>query len=102
MDSAWVLYRNVKLTSPPARFVPFAIFVSAATIVLLLALCVLFHFRFEITAKVLNWISRLFFGLKKANPISTRIELGCLGLDGILWLGKITAMVPPIQSLRDG
>jgi len=28
----------------------------------------------------------LLFGLKKANPISTRIELGCLGLDGILWL----------------
>jgi hypothetical protein len=33
--------RNVKLTCPPlARFIPFAIFVCAATIVLLLALCV--------------------------------------------------------------
>ena len=37
---------------------------------------------------------RLLFGLKKANPISTRIELGCLGLDGLLWLGKIDASAP--------
>jgi len=54
------------VTNDLTRFIPFAIFVSAATIVLLLAL--------------------LLFGLRKANPISTRIELGCLGLDGILWL----------------
>jgi len=59
-------FQGVLLTNDLTRFIPFAIFVSAATIVLLLAL--------------------LLFGLKKANPISTRIELGCLGLDGILWL----------------
>lgn len=31
---------------------------------------------------------RLAFGLwKERNPISTRVELGCLGLAGTLWLG---------------
>lgn len=59
-------FHTILLTNDLTRFIPFAIFVSAATIVLLLAL--------------------LLFGLKKANPISTRIELGCLGLDGVLWL----------------
>jgi hypothetical protein len=59
-------FHGILTTNDLTRFIPFAIFVSAATIVLLLAL--------------------LLFGLKKANPISTRIELGCLGLDGILWL----------------
>lgn len=30
----------------------------------------------------------LAFGLwKERNPISTRVELGCLGLAGTLWLG---------------
>ena len=92
--------QDVKLTSRLARFIPFAIFVSAATIVLLLALSVPFHFGFASQQGILNLISRLLFGLKKANPISTRIELGCLGLDGILWLGKFTATMSPIQSLR--
>jgi len=59
-------FNGILTTNDLTRFIPFAIFVSAATIVLLLAL--------------------LLFGLKKANPITTRIELGCLGLDGILWL----------------
>jgi len=59
-------FHGVLTTNDLTRFIPFAIFVCAATIVLLLAL--------------------LLFGLKKANPITTRIELGCLGLDGILWL----------------
>jgi len=38
--------RDVKLTTLLARFIPFAIFVSATTIVLLLALYVPFHFIF--------------------------------------------------------
>jgi hypothetical protein len=59
-------FHGLLLTNDLTRFIPFAIFVSAATIVLLLAL--------------------LLFGLKKANPISTRIELACLALDGLLWL----------------
>jgi hypothetical protein len=59
-------FHGILLTNDLTRFIPFAIFVSATTIVLLLAL--------------------LLFGLKRANPISTRIELGCLGLDGVLWL----------------
>lgn len=46
---------------------PFAIFVCSASLLLLLAL--------------------LGFGLwRDRNPISTRLELGCLGLLGILWL----------------
>jgi len=61
-----VHFNGVLTTNDLTRFIPFAIFVSAATLVLLLAL--------------------LLFGLKKANPISTRIELGCLALDGLLWL----------------
>lgn len=40
--------RDVKLTPLSARFIPFAIFVSAATIVLLLALSVPFHFGFSL------------------------------------------------------
>ena len=46
--------RDVKLTCPLARFVPFAIFVSAATIVLLLALSVLFHFQICSIPGILN------------------------------------------------
>ena len=46
-----------------------------------------------IAARILNQIFRLLFGLRRANPISTRAELGCLGLDGILWLGKITTTI---------
>lgn len=59
-------FHGILLTNDLTRFIPFAIFVSAATIVLILAL--------------------LLFGIKRVNPISTRIELGCLGLDGLLWL----------------
>jgi hypothetical protein len=59
-------FHGILTTNDLTRFIPFAIFVSAATVILLLAL--------------------LLFGLRRANPISTRAELGCLGLDGILWL----------------
>ena len=93
VGSVW----NVRLTSPLARFIPFAIFVSAATIVLLLALYVPFHMRFAFPPGFSTKFSRLLFGLKKANPISTRVELGCLGLDGILWLGKNTATIPRVR-----
>lgn len=52
-----------------ARFVPFAIFVCSASVLIILAL--------------------LGFGFwRERNPISTRIELGCLGLTGVLWLGE--------------
>lgn len=92
---------DVKLTPLSARFIPFAIFVSATTIVLLLALYVPFHLAFALGQGSHPDFSRLLFGLKKANPISTRIELGCLALDGLLWLGKITTPIPFIQFLRD-
>ncbi|TFY60141.1 hypothetical protein EVJ58_g5328 [Rhodofomes roseus] len=50
-----------------AHFVPFAIFVCCVSVLIILAL--------------------LGFGLwRERNPISTRIELGCLGLAGVLWL----------------
>jgi len=49
------------------RFIPFAIFVCSVSLVI--------------------FITLLVFGLRKdRNPISTKIELGCLGLAGMLWL----------------
>ncbi|EIN10629.1 hypothetical protein PUNSTDRAFT_132714 [Punctularia strigosozonata HHB-11173 SS5] len=54
-------------SSDLTRFVPFAIFVCSATLAIFLVL--------------------LGFTLRKElNPISTRIELGCLALAGIFWL----------------
>lgn len=59
------LYAHVRL----ARFVPFAIFVCSVSVLIILAL--------------------LGFGFwRERNPISTRVELGCLGLAGVLWLGE--------------
>lgn len=60
-------FQSILQTSDLTRFVPFAIFVCCATMVIIVAL--------------------LAFGLwKERNPISTRVELGCLGLAGTLWL----------------
>jgi len=56
-----------------ARFIPFAIFVCAVTLAIIPAL--------------------LLFGIKKVNPITTRIELGCLGLAGIIWLALAAFLV---------
>lgn len=59
--------QNILISSDLTRFVPFAIFVSSASLLILIAL--------------------LGFGLwRDRNPISTRVELGCLGLLGVLWL----------------
>ncbi|KAI1786517.1 hypothetical protein LXA43DRAFT_53734 [Ganoderma leucocontextum] len=60
-------FQSILQTSDLTRFVPFAIFVCCTTMVIIVAL--------------------LAFGLwKERNPISTRVELGCLGLAGTLWL----------------
>jgi hypothetical protein len=60
-------FQNVLATSELTRFVPFAIFVCSASMLLMIAL--------------------LGFGFwRDRNPISTRVELGCLGLAGVLWL----------------
>ncbi|KIP10620.1 hypothetical protein PHLGIDRAFT_18279 [Phlebiopsis gigantea 11061_1 CR5-6] len=62
-----VHFQNVLLSSDLTRFVPFAIFVCSASLLIIIAL--------------------LGFGLwRDRNPISTRVELGCLGLLGVLWL----------------
>jgi len=62
-----VHFQGVLMSSDLTRFVPFAIFVCSASLLLILAL--------------------LGFGLwGDRNPISTRVELGCLGLVGVLWL----------------
>jgi len=62
-----VHFHGLLATSDLTRFVPFAIFVCTASFVIFLAL--------------------LGFGLRKdRNPITTKIELGCLGLAGTLWL----------------
>jgi hypothetical protein len=54
-------------TSDLTRFIPFAIFVCSVSLLIMLALlgCTL---------------------LQDRNPISTRIEMGCLGLAGVFWL----------------
>ncbi|ESK96015.1 hypothetical protein Moror_7360 [Moniliophthora roreri MCA 2997] len=61
-------FQNVLAASDLTRFVPFAIFVCSASLFIITVLlsCSL--------------------ALKERNPISTRIEIVCLGLAGILWL----------------
>jgi hypothetical protein len=62
-----VHFHGVLLASDLTRFVPFAIFVCVTGLTIILAL--------------------LAFSIRKQlNPISTRIELGCLGLAGTFWL----------------
>ncbi|KAI0081812.1 hypothetical protein K474DRAFT_1587065 [Panus rudis PR-1116 ss-1] len=62
-----VHFQSILVSSELTHFIPFAIFVCSASLLLVLAL--------------------LGFGLwRDRNPISTRIELGCLGLAGVLWL----------------
>ncbi|TCD66992.1 hypothetical protein EIP91_000672 [Steccherinum ochraceum] len=62
-----VHFHSLLVSSDLTRFVPLAIFVCSASLLLILAL--------------------LGFGFwRDRNPISTRIELGCLGLAGVLWL----------------
>jgi len=56
------------------RFVPFAIFVCSASLIIMLALLGLTLTR-------------------DRNPISTRIELGCLGLAGVFWLSLAAFLV---------
>jgi len=59
--------QRILSASDLTRFVPFSIFVCSASLLIFVAL--------------------LAFGLRKdQNPISTKIELGCLGLAGTLWL----------------
>ncbi|KAH9943406.1 uncharacterized protein BXZ73DRAFT_74369 [Epithele typhae] len=71
-------FQSILLASDLTRFVPFAIFVCATTMLIIVAL--------------------LAFGLmKERNPISTRIELGCLGLTGVLWLA-LSAFVASSDS----
>ncbi|KAK2466221.1 hypothetical protein APHAL10511_001863 [Amanita phalloides] len=61
-------FQTVLQPSDLTRFVPFAIFVCSASLLILV---------------VLSAFSFLF---RERNPISTRTELACLGLAGIFWL----------------
>lgn len=54
-------------TSDLTRFIPFAIFVCSASLIIMLTLLA-------------------FTFMRERSPISTRIELGCLGLAGTFWL----------------
>ncbi|KIM90813.1 hypothetical protein PILCRDRAFT_811301 [Piloderma croceum F 1598] len=54
-------------TSDLTRFIPFAIFVCSASLIIMLSLLG-------------------FTLMRERSPISTRIELGCLGLAGTFWL----------------
>ncbi|KAH9966117.1 hypothetical protein BC827DRAFT_1182285 [Russula dissimulans] len=60
-------FQSVLSSSDLTRFVPFTIFVSSATLVIILVLSA-FSVR------------------RNMNPVSTRIELGCLGLLGTFWI----------------
>ena len=70
--------QDVKLTYPLARFIPFAIFVSAATIVLLLALSVPFHVRFPL--QILNRGLDCSSVSKKPTPFRQELNLGASAL----------------------
>ncbi|KAI0092670.1 hypothetical protein BDY19DRAFT_498398 [Irpex rosettiformis] len=60
-------FQSLLVSSDLTRFIPFAIFVCSASMLLMVGL--------------------LGFGFwRDRNPISTRVELGCLGLAGVLWL----------------
>jgi len=61
-------FQSVLVPSDLTRFVPFAIFVCSASMLIFIVLLA-FSFLF-----------------RERNPISTRTELACLGLTGIFWL----------------
>jgi len=61
-------FQHVLAASDLTRFVPFAIFVCAASLLIFIILL------------------GLSFFFRERNPISTRIELACLALAGIFWL----------------
>ncbi|KAJ7180098.1 hypothetical protein C8R43DRAFT_971674 [Mycena crocata] len=61
-------FQSVLAASDLTRFVPFALFVSVAGLL------------------VISCLLGFSFLLRERNPISTRIELACLGFLGILWL----------------
>jgi len=61
-------FQSVLAASDLTRFVPFAIFVCSASMFIFVILLMFSFF------------------LRERNPISTRIELACLGLAGIFWL----------------
>ncbi|KAH0839742.1 hypothetical protein J3R83DRAFT_682 [Lanmaoa asiatica] len=61
-------FQSLLVITDLTRFVPFALFVCSASLLILLVLLVC-------------------SALRNRNPISTRIELGCLGLLGTFWLG---------------
>lgn len=63
-----VRFQQVLQASDLTTFVPFAIFVSIASIIIFVTLLTFTLWK------------------REANPISTRIELGCLGLAGTLWI----------------
>ncbi|KAF5320925.1 hypothetical protein D9619_000925 [Psilocybe cf. subviscida] len=67
-------FQTVLASSDLTRFVPFAIFVCSASLLIFLVL------------QVFIYILSFGFFLRGRNPISTRIELACLGLAGVFWL----------------
>jgi len=67
-------FLSVLSTSDLTHFVPFAIFVSSATLAIILVLSA-FSMR------------------RNMNPVSTRIELGCLGFMGTFWIALAAFLV---------
>ena len=71
---------DVTLTPPLARFIPFAIFVSAATVILLLALSVLFHITLSLRQGFSTRFSGCFSVLGEPTPFRQELNLGALAL----------------------
>lgn len=75
-------FHSLLVASDLTRFIPFAIFVCSAGLLIILVLLA-FGFR------------------KQMNPISTRIELGCLGLAGTFWLALGAFLITSASESAD-
>jgi hypothetical protein len=73
---------------PIARFIPLAIFAAVFTIVIM-GLLYVWSIEFILFTHPSICSNRLVLSnFRKINPVSTRIELGCLGVVGTVWLGE--------------
>jgi hypothetical protein len=75
-------FESVLASSDLTRFVPFALFVSVASLLVISSLCI--------------------FGIwRNMNPIATRVELACLGLIGTFWLALGAFLVSSDSASAD-
>jgi len=76
-----------------ARFVPFAIFVCAASLLIIICLCV--DCTCWLFVNLIYFCSLAFsFFFRERNPITTKFELIFLGMIGLLWLSEFPLLSP--------